>query len=79
MAELSFVGRGPGKYQINVGGNVACTRLNRPFRDSVKVEEIASELRPVFARFAKERASAERFGDFCQRVLWPELPAQAHP
>jgi len=78
MAELSFVGRGPGKYQINVGGNVASTRLNRPFRDSVKSEEIANELRPVFIRFAKERAATERFGDFCQRVLWPELPAPVH-
>ncbi len=78
MAELSFVGRGPGKYQINVGGNVACTRLNRPYRDSVKMEEIEGELRPVFQRFAKERAGAERFGDFCQRVLWPELPAPVH-
>jgi sulfite reductase (NADPH) hemoprotein beta-component len=79
MAELSFVGRGPGRYQINFGGNVASTRLNRPYRDSVKAEEIVNELRPVFARFVKERAPAERFGDFCQRVLWPELPAPAHP
>jgi sulfite reductase (NADPH) hemoprotein beta-component len=78
MAELSFVGRGPGKYQINVGGNAACTRLNRPFRDSVKQEDIVNELRPVFVRFAQERTPGERFGDFCHRVVWPELPPAVH-
>ncbi len=77
-AELSFVGKGPGKYQINVGGNAVCTRLNRPYRESVKAEEIVSELRPVFARFARERSAAERFGDFCHRVVWPELPPAVH-
>jgi sulfite reductase (NADPH) hemoprotein beta-component len=78
MAELSFVGKGPGKYQISVGGNLAGTRLNRPYRESVRAEDIVGELRPVFMRFARERAGGERFGDFCQRVLWPELPVPVH-
>jgi sulfite reductase (NADPH) hemoprotein beta-component len=75
MAELGFIGKGPGKYQIYVGGNASSTRLNRLFRESVKNEEIVGELRPVFARFASERLGAERFGDFCERVLWKEIPA----
>ncbi len=78
MAELSFVGKSPGKYQIYTGGNEACTRLNRLFKDSVKSEDIINELRPVFTRFAKERIGAERFGDFSERVLWKETSAQAH-
>jgi sulfite reductase (NADPH) hemoprotein beta-component len=78
MAELSFVGKGPGKYQISVGGNVPSTRLNRVWRDSVKIEDAINELRPVFTRFAQERKGGERFGDFCARALWPELPAPAH-
>jgi sulfite reductase (NADPH) hemoprotein beta-component len=72
MAELGFIGKGPGKYQICVGGNEASTRLNRPHWDSVKAEDIVTELRPVFARFARERTAGERFGDFCARVLWKE-------
>jgi len=78
MAELGFVGKSPGKYQIYTGGNEACTRLNRLFKDSVKSEDIINELRPVFTRFAKERIGAERFGDFSERVLWKETPAPAH-
>lgn len=78
MAELGFIGRSPGKYQICVGGNESSTRLNRPHWDVVKSEDIIAELRPVFARFARERQGPERFGDFCARVLWPESPAPVH-
>jgi sulfite reductase (NADPH) hemoprotein beta-component len=75
MAELGFIGKGPGKYQICVGGNESSTRLNRPHWDSVKGEDIVTELRPVFARFARERTAGERFGDFSARVLWKENAA----
>jgi sulfite reductase (NADPH) hemoprotein beta-component len=78
MAELAFIGKGPGKYQIYVGGNVSCTRLNRLFRETVKFEDIITELRPVFARFVRERIGGERFGDFAERVLWKEIPPPAH-
>ncbi len=77
MAELGLIGKGPGKYQICLGGNEASTRLNRVFRESVKAEDIVGELRPVFARFANERIGAERFGDFCERVLGREGPPAA--
>ncbi len=75
MAELGFIGKGPGKYQIYVGGNEASTRLNRLFLESVKNEDIVNELRPVLVRFVKERIGTERFGDFSERVLWKEIPA----
>lgn len=75
MAELGFIGRGPGKYQMYVGGNESNTRLNRLYRDNVKNEDIINELRPLLTRFVKERVAAERFGDFSERVLWRELPA----
>lgn len=72
VAELSFVGRGPGRYQIALGGNAGSTRLNRVFADSVKEAEIVSTLRPVMRRYAAERLESERFGDWCARVLWKE-------
>jgi len=78
VAELSFVGRGPGRYQIALGGNAGSTRLNRVFANSVKEAEIVSTLRPVMERYARERSEAERFGDWCERVLWTEAsPAEA--
>ena len=74
-AEIGFVGKGPNKYQIYFGGNEASTRLNRLYKDSVKSEDIINELRVVLARYVRERADGERFGDFCERVIWKEIPA----
>jgi sulfite reductase (NADPH) hemoprotein beta-component len=76
MAELAFVGKGPGKYQVSVGGNEACTRLNRVWKDVVKIEDAMNELRPLFTRFAGERKAEERFGDFCARALFPDMPVR---
>ena len=75
MAEIGFVGKAPGRYQVWLGGNEACTRLNRLYRDMVKDPDIIAELRPLFARYAQERLAGERFGDWAARVLWPEQPA----
>src|SRR5580658_9711034 len=75
-AELALVGRAPGKYQLYVGGNQAGTRLAELFKQSVKSDDIANELRPWLGRFARERLGAERFGDFCQRVLLQEAAAE---
>ena len=79
MAELAFVGRAPGKYQLYLGGNAAGTRLGRLYKESVKNEDFVSELRPLFERFAKERLGGERFGDFSQRVLLKDAPAEPAP
>jgi sulfite reductase (NADPH) hemoprotein beta-component len=76
-AELALVGRAPGKYQLYLGGNESSTRLARLYKESVKNEDLAAELRPLFAQFAKERLGAERFGDFSQRVLLPAAAAAA--
>jgi len=75
MAEIAFVGKSPGKYQLYLGGNEASTRLNRLYKESVKLEEITDQLRPLLARYAQERAPAERFGDWCQRTVLNEPAA----
>jgi sulfite reductase (NADPH) hemoprotein beta-component len=72
MAEIGFVGKAPGRYQVWLGGNSAGTRLNRLWKDVVKDPDIVSELRPVLTRYAKERNRGERFGDWCDRVLLQE-------
>ena len=71
MAEIGFVGKAPGRYQVWLGGDVAGTRLNRLWKDVIKETDLELEFRPVFTRFAQERHAGERFGDWCQRELLP--------
>ena len=78
MAEIAFVGKAPGRYQVWLGGDVSGTRLNKVWKDVVKEPELETEFRPVFTRFAKERNAGERFGDWCQRVFLKEQPAAAN-
>src|SRR5882672_2370662 len=72
MAELAFAGKSPNKYQMYLGGNESGTRLNRVYKDVVKAEDIIGELRALLTRFRAERHGGERFGDFCERVVWKE-------
>lgn len=72
VAEIAFVGKAPGRYQVWLGGNASGTRLNRIWKDVVKDPDMENELRPVLARFAKERNANERFGDWCDRVFLKE-------
>jgi sulfite reductase (NADPH) hemoprotein beta-component len=76
MAEIAFVGKAPNKYQLYLGGNEASTRLNRLYKDSVKGEELIPELRSLLTRYREQRQNGERFGDFCARVVWPEIPVK---
>ena len=75
MAEIAFVGKAPGRYQVWLGGDATGTRLNRVWKDVMKDPDIENELRPVLARFAKERNAGERFGDWCDRVFLKEQAA----
>ncbi len=70
MAEIGFVGKAPGKYQLYLGGNEASTRLNRLYKENLREADILNELRPLLSRFAGERTGAERFGDWCSRTLF---------
>jgi sulfite reductase (NADPH) hemoprotein beta-component len=76
MAEIAFVGKAPGRYQMWLGGNAAGTRLNRIWKEVIKDPDIEAELRPLLARFSSDRNTGERFGDWAARVLWNE---QAQP
>ncbi|NBR84146.1 MAG: NADPH-dependent assimilatory sulfite reductase hemoprotein subunit [Verrucomicrobia bacterium] len=78
MAEIGFVGKAPGRYQLWLGGNASGTRLNQLFKDVIKEAELENELRPLLARFATERTAGERFGDWCDRVLLKEQPSAAN-
>jgi sulfite reductase (NADPH) hemoprotein beta-component len=81
MAEIAFVGKAPGRYQLWLGGNASGTRLNRVWKETVKDAEIEAELRPLFVRFQQKRNLGERFGDWCERVLFsqPRSNSTANP
>ena len=73
MAEIGFVGKGPGRYQLWLGGNVSSTRLNRVYKETVKDAEMDAELGALFERWKNTRVGTERFGDWAARVVWPEI------
>ena len=75
-AEIGLVGKAPGKYQLYLGADQAGIRLARVWKEVVKTEEVAGELRPLFVRYAAERLDGEQFGDWVARVLWIEQPSE---
>jgi sulfite reductase (NADPH) hemoprotein beta-component len=78
-AEIAFVGKAPGRYQLWLGGDVAGTRLNRLWKEVVKDAELETELRPLLARYAADRHLGERFGDWATRCLWAETETPLPP
>jgi sulfite reductase (NADPH) hemoprotein beta-component len=67
IAEIAFVGRAPGKYNVYLGGGFVGDRLSKLWRASVKSDEIKALLKPVIEDYAKARNDGERFGDFVIR------------
>jgi sulfite reductase (NADPH) hemoprotein beta-component len=68
LAEIGFVGRAPGKYNIYLGAAFNGSRFNTLFRPNVPVAEIVPLLGPIIRRYALERTAGERFGDFTLRT-----------
>jgi len=68
LAEIGLVGTAPGRYNLYLGAGFSGDRLNRLHRENIDEETILSELDGLFARFAAERDSGERFGDFLVRA-----------
>jgi sulfite reductase beta subunit-like hemoprotein len=68
-ADIAFVGRSLGLYNVYVGGGLAGDRVVDLLRADVRVEELLPTLRPLLARWAAEREGHEGLGDFYQRIL----------
>jgi sulfite reductase (NADPH) hemoprotein beta-component len=68
IAEIGFVGRGPDRYNLYLGGGHAGQRLNKLYRQDLHADEIKSTLSPILHHYAKEREEGERFGDFVIRA-----------
>lgn len=68
LAEISFIGKAIGKYNMYLGGGFSGNRLNKLYRENIGEAEILNELRPILNRYAKEREEGEHFGDFVIRA-----------
>jgi sulfite reductase (NADPH) hemoprotein beta-component len=68
LAEVAFVGKAYGAYNMYLGGGYHGQRLNKLYRSSIKEDEILAIMKPLLKRYALEREEDERFGDFCIRI-----------
>lgn len=68
LAEIAFIGKAQGKYNMYLGGGFRGERLNKLYKENIGEAEILDSLRPILERYAKERLSGEHFGDFTIRA-----------
>ena len=68
LAEIGFVGRAPGRYNMYLGAAFDGSRLNRLYLDNADEATILDTVDGLFASFAAERGDNEHFGDFLIRA-----------
>ena len=68
LAEIAFIGKGPGKYNMYLGGGFTGDRLNKIYKENIGEAEILESLKPILIQSAKERTEGEHFGDFVVRA-----------
>ncbi|MCE2570834.1 assimilatory sulfite reductase (NADPH) hemoprotein subunit [Motilimonas eburnea] len=68
LAEFGLVGKGPGKYNILLGGNREGTRIPKMYIENADEAQILDELDGLIGRWATERLPNEGFGDFTIRA-----------
>jgi sulfite reductase (NADPH) hemoprotein beta-component len=69
VAEIALTGRGPGKYNLYLGGGFHGERLNRLRAENVGEDRILEILEEALAAYACGRQPGERFGDFVMRTM----------
>lgn len=67
LAEIAFIGKAPGKYNMYLGGGFKGERLNKLYKENIGEQEILESLRPILMDYGKERLEGEHFGDFVIR------------
>jgi sulfite reductase (ferredoxin) len=67
-ADISFVGRAPGKYALYVGGSITGERLVGLQQKSVTLGEIPDRVRDLLEEFVRERFEGETFSDYWGRT-----------
>eukprot|EP00435_Cladocopium_sp_Y103_P016595 s4387_g4.t1 len=68
MAEIGFIGKAPGTYNMYLGADFVGKRLNTLYAESVNEDEIIKILTPLFSTYAQDKFKDERFGDYLIRT-----------
>lgn len=73
LAEIGLVGKGPGKYNMYIGGNIGGTRIPKLYKDNIDEQTIIAEIDALIGRWVSERETLasnqkEAFGDFVIRA-----------
>jgi sulfite reductase (NADPH) hemoprotein beta-component len=67
LAEVGLVGKGPGRYNLHLGGNRIGTRVPKMYKENITDKQILAELDELIDLWSKERIKSEEFGDFVIR------------
>jgi sulfite reductase (NADPH) hemoprotein beta-component len=68
LAEIGLVGKGPGKYNMHLGGNLAGTRVPKMYKENLTEADILAEIDSLVALWVAQRNTGEAFGDFVIRA-----------
>ncbi len=68
LAEVGLVGKGPGKYNLHLGGNREGTRIPKMYKENISEQQIMDELDNLIGQWAKDGQPNESFGDFLIRT-----------
>jgi len=67
-AEVGLVGKGPGRYNLHLGGDGRGQRIARLYRKNLNEADILGTLDKLFADYAEQAQADEGFGDFLVRT-----------
>jgi sulfite reductase (NADPH) hemoprotein beta-component len=68
LAEIGLVGKGPGRYNLYLGGAFDGSKLSKLYAEDLEHEGIIKALDPLFAAYARLRANGEPFSEFLLRM-----------
>ncbi|MCM8857817.1 MAG: assimilatory sulfite reductase (NADPH) hemoprotein subunit [Candidatus Thiodiazotropha sp.] len=67
VAEIGLIGKGPGRYNLHLGGDGRGLRLNRLYRKNLNETDLLNTLDKLLQQYAANRNPEERFGDYVVR------------
>lgn len=69
VAELGFIGTGPGQYNFMLGGDRFGLRLNKLYKEKQTENQILEEVDRLLGKYVNEKLVSETFGDYAYRTL----------
>lgn len=68
LAEIGLIGKGPGRYNLYIGGDREGTRIPRMLEENIDQNTVMQRLDNLIGQWAREKQQDEAFGDFVIRV-----------